>query len=486
MSVKPRTIVTTDGEIDDFNSFIRLLLYTNDIDLEGIILTSSKFHYRGTSNKPAHRWTGTRWIPELIDNYAKVYPNLIKHDANYPSPEYLHSIYKIGNISDAGEMEIVTEGSEHIVQLLLDEDPRPILIQTWGGTNTTARALKSIQERFEGTSEWNRIREKVETKVILYIILNQDETFDEYIFQNWKLRVINDSSNFGYFAYVWKSLPKEIRTVLEPEWFLSNIKGKGALLDKYALIGDGHYLSGEEERFQFGRQSYLDSHPDIRRYEFISEGDSPSYFYLLSLGLRKIEDPTSGGWGGRFIKSTDGIYENICADYNPLTQQFEIEYGFTRWINDIQADFAARAEWCVADDFKQATHYPKIHAEKTHLSVKPGQVITLTAPSCDPNGLELSYKWYCYFEASSYWDFHKIDLQPVFSKLGDMEIQISKHSKKMSLPAELHISGVTTDTVSMTIPSDAEVGDDFHIILEVQNDAAKPLKSYQRYILKVE
>jgi len=34
---KPRTIVTTDGEIDDVDSFIRMLLYANEFQIEGLV-----------------------------------------------------------------------------------------------------------------------------------------------------------------------------------------------------------------------------------------------------------------------------------------------------------------------------------------------------------------------------------------------------------------------------------------------------------------
>lgn len=50
-----RTIVTTDGEVDDMNSLTRLLLYANDMELCGLIVTSSLFHYSGTAHKPALR-----------------------------------------------------------------------------------------------------------------------------------------------------------------------------------------------------------------------------------------------------------------------------------------------------------------------------------------------------------------------------------------------------------------------------------------------
>jgi hypothetical protein len=46
-TVKPRTIISTDMEQDDYDSRIRYLLYTNEVDTEGIIYTSSRFHHAG-------------------------------------------------------------------------------------------------------------------------------------------------------------------------------------------------------------------------------------------------------------------------------------------------------------------------------------------------------------------------------------------------------------------------------------------------------
>jgi hypothetical protein len=38
--VRPRTIVTTDPELDDSNSLVRFLLYSNEIETEGLIYAS--------------------------------------------------------------------------------------------------------------------------------------------------------------------------------------------------------------------------------------------------------------------------------------------------------------------------------------------------------------------------------------------------------------------------------------------------------------
>src|SRR6201996_8355970 len=157
---KPRTIVTTDGEIDDQDSFIRLLMYSNEFHIEGLVYSSSQWHYKGdgkgtkmTSEMESTakrygertdlRWPGTDWMQQSIDRYAKVYPNLIKHDKAYPSPAYLKSIVKVGNIDFEGEMSMNTEGSDFIKNILLDSNPGPVYLQIWGGTNTVARALKA-------------------------------------------------------------------------------------------------------------------------------------------------------------------------------------------------------------------------------------------------------------------------------------------------------------------------------------------------------
>ena len=98
----PRTIVTTDGEIDDVDTFIRMLMYSNEYHLEGLIYSSSMWHYKGDGKgtkftsememtrkmygaKTDLRWPGVHWIQDLLKAYAAVHPNLILHDKNYPA-----------------------------------------------------------------------------------------------------------------------------------------------------------------------------------------------------------------------------------------------------------------------------------------------------------------------------------------------------------------------------------------------------------------
>ncbi|MEZ4686769.1 MAG: DUF1593 domain-containing protein [Bacteroidia bacterium] len=87
---KPRVIVTTDGEADDRASMVRFLLMANEFEVEGIINSSSQFHWLGGQGWNAFHSPG--WVQEYIGHYAQVYQQLKKHDPGYPSPEHLLSV----------------------------------------------------------------------------------------------------------------------------------------------------------------------------------------------------------------------------------------------------------------------------------------------------------------------------------------------------------------------------------------------------------
>ena len=167
-----RTIITQDAEVDDQNSLRHILLYANDIEIQGIIQTSSIFHWKGQtsktdpSDKPdydkPHRWTGTKWMQEVMDDYETDYKHLKNHDSRYPEPDSLRNLIRIGNIGYPGEMDTSTPGSELIKERILDEDTRPLYIQVWGGTNTIARALYDIEQEYKESENWSLVKEKME------------------------------------------------------------------------------------------------------------------------------------------------------------------------------------------------------------------------------------------------------------------------------------------------------------------------------------
>ncbi len=468
---RPRTIITTDGEVDDMNSFIRYLLYTNELDTAGIILTASVYHYVG------YRFTGTNWINELIDLYGEVYDNLSFHDARYPSPESLKKLVHIGNISKPGEMLENTDGALFMADCFLDDDPSPLYVQTWGGTNTTAAALRIIAERYGQSPDWPQIKQRVSKKIILYIILDQDETYENYIAVNWPdISIIKDSFNFWHFAYAYLLHDDSFNTSLKADWLTRHIKfNHGPLLARYALMGDGLHIDGELEEEQRGSEDYLKRHPEYHRYDFISEGDSPSFLFLLDRGLRSLEDPAYGGWGGRFKKNPQG-YSNDALDYNPLSRQYEAQYSLIRWFDDFQNDFAARADWCVS---KKANHMPSCTIlQGLDLKVKPGSEIKLTAVASDPDHDPLTCRWYRYAEADTY---QMPADNPVQAEM--MNGMILGKTRQGQPDTRVVLENANTFEVTIHIPKDLKKNETIHVICEIKDNGTPPLKVYRRIIL---
>jgi hypothetical protein len=473
---RPRTIVTTDGEVDDQDSFIRLLLYSNELKIEGLVYTSSEWHYKGDGKgtlfisemkyTASHygkrtdlRWIGTDWMQALIDKYAMVYNNLLKHDKNYPAPPYLKSIIKVGNIDFEGEMDHNTEGSDFIKNILLDEKPGPVYLQVWGGTNTVARALRAIEDQYKNTRQWRNVYKKVSRKAILYIILDQDATYKKYVAKNWPdIKVIYNSSQFWSFAYFWpKVVPAELQTEFKGKWLTENLKfNHGQLLSSYFLWGDKQKITKDPEHTQGDTAEAKRNGFD--QYDFLSEGDSPSYFYLMNVGLRSMEDASYGGWGGRMTRSSanPNLWEDGASvmDYNPYTKTNDISYPQTRWINALQNDFAARADWCVRN-YDEANHAPGVKLKNAaDIKAKPGSVIKLSGTATDPDGNSLNYRWWQYEEAGTY-------------------------------SGKIHIQDPEDSNTSFIVPLDARPGNTIHVILEVKDSGSPQLTRYQRVIVSV-
>jgi hypothetical protein len=127
-----------------------------------------------------------------------------------------------------------------------------------------------------------------------------------------------------------------------------------------------------------------------------------------------------------------------------------------RWIDAIQNDFAARAEWCVKP-YDQANHPPTVKlANALDMRVCRGEKVSLSAKgTTDPDGDALTYRWWGYQEAGTY-------------------------------PGSVHIDAADQQNASVTIPADTAAGQTLHIICEVTDNGTPPLTRYQRIICNVE
>ena len=469
---RPRLIVTQDGEVDDMNSLIHTLLYSNEFDLEGIVQTSSKLHYSGDDTHESLRWMGTDWMGGFLDAYAGVYPNLVVHDPNYPDPDALRAITVVGNIKFEADTSEDTEGSELIKARILADDPRPLFIEVGGGANTVARALMSIEEEYGDSPDWETMHARICENVILFAWGMQDSCYMDYIQPHWPaMRMIDVSGSTIAYGYRWATLDvlsDESVEKLSGPWREAHLeKDHGALMDYYVTWGDGTYLEGEDAPDQYGANEELLNNEELwvghayQRYDFLSEGDSPAWFIVIPNGLRSAEDLAYGGWAGRYAlkKNKD----------NPDVRLYQAakgnEKGIAFWIAAIQSDFAMRADWCVTPDYANANHAPTVSiAEGVDLTAAPGETVTLHPESSDPDGDEVAYRWYHY-------------------PLGDTYAEPADDDKN-PIAIELNVSN--DGACAFTVPEDAKPGDTLHIILEGIDQGGTNPRAYQRAIVTVQ
>jgi hypothetical protein len=431
---RPRLLVLTDigGDPDDQQSMIRLLVHANEFEIEGLIASAS-----GTPGELKERLTQPQLIRELIDAYEKVLPNLSRHASGFPTADALRATVKNGN-PNRGRAAIGeghdTEGSRWIISCADEADARPLNITIWGGQTDLAQALWRVRkDRGEAGLK------QLQSRLRVFDIDDQDRIHD------WLF------AEFPDVFYVLSKAPK------------------GA--DKRLGAYRGMYLGGDESLTSL---AWLDRH--VRKghgplgalypprtwtapnpNSALKEGDTPSWFFFVASGLGDPAHPEWGGFGGRYLTESRGLFRDAKDTVGEVT---DARATVWRWRPALQNEFAARMDWCVADDFKEANHPPAavLNGDTTRgilkLTAKPGATVTLSsAGSTDPDKHALTSRWFIYREPSL-----KVD--------------------GATLSAE---SGTTT---RVNIPT-AAVGAELHVVLALTDAGEPALTRYRRAIIQV-
>ena len=463
-SGKPRVVIISDmgNEPDDQMSFVRLLLYSNDLDLEAMIATTSTWQKAAAHPETMHT---------LIRAYGTVRDNLLLHAQGWPTAEYLDQRVYAGQPAygmAATGKEKSSAGSKAIEEAMERDDPRPLWVCIWGGANTLAQAL--IDMRAAKGEDAMRL---LLARLRVYSISDQDDAGPwirrEFPSLFYIVKPSRPNSEDYYFA-TWTGISGDLyyrngegadTSLVTNEWLDQNIRSKGALGKVYP------------------------------RFMFIMEGDTPSFLGLIDNGLNAYRRPDWGGWGGRYVYlqpygETHPIWTQGGDEFARTTSQDVVtgvdgrihisdQASIWRWREAFQNDFAARMDWTIKD-FAHANHNPavvvngKSGTAPVELSVDAGKTLTLDATgTTDPDpGQTLTYSWFLYPEAGLS-GTHGADV--TMTKNDGPVAQVSVKSPCRAL----WIAGL--------VPCrGAGVA---HIILAVTDNGSPRLTSYRRIVLKV-
>lgn len=446
---KPRVLVLTDieNEPDDAMSLVRFLTYSNQFDVEGLVATTS-IHQK---NKTA-AWR----ILEIINAYAKVRENLSKHESGFPTAAYLTSIVRDGRADygmDAVGKGMDSPGSDLLIQAVDRTDKSPLWVLVWGGPNCLAQALWKVQQ----TRSKNEV-EKFVSKLRVYSISDQDDsgpwirkTFPELFY----IASPGFHSLGGYHNSTWVGISGDQFhgrftggnfAIVDNPWLDVNIRSKGPLGAEYP------------------------------KAEFLMEGDTPSFLYLINNGLGDSEHPDWGSWGGRYELYTPRTEKWFLEpEIRPLWNNAQDEVlGFDghwhtdnkatiwRWREAYQNDFAARMDWTIKS-YAEANHPPVPELNHNQqITAKAGDLIHLSAEgSTDPDGNTLSYKWFYYGEPGTF----------------------TISSGKTGNP--LKIEDADKTNASFMVPEKYGRLGTLHIILAVTDNGTPALTRYKRLIVTV-
>ncbi|KAF1971923.1 hypothetical protein BU23DRAFT_555449 [Bimuria novae-zelandiae CBS 107.79] len=365
-------------------------------------------------------------------------------------------------------MEDDTDGSNLIRTLLLDNDPRTLYLQAWGGTNTIARALKSLEESHAHTPHWASLKSSISRKTVILASGFQDQTYTDYVAPHWPHLRVSDFS-FAYATWGFNcnvsgrgnirppSLP-EAHVYFTGAWTKANIQ-IGPLGRLYRSWLDGQTMPGDQLDV-FGNYT-LAAAPGtwckpLGAYDFLSEGDNVAVNPLLRTGIQDPENPAFGGWGGRSVRNSSKPELWQLAATEKAMNGSEVDgYTFNRWIAADRNDFAARMGWTLTPRYREGNHAPSVKiVNGGEVRARAGTTVELGACVGDPDGDQVSTSWWRYFEEGTY-------------------------------GGEVAVVATKNNGARVKVPVDAEPGQTISIIAEVTDKREFPLTRYDRVIIRV-
>lgn len=461
---KNRLFVLTDmgNEPDDQMSFVRLLLYANELEIEGLVASTSTWQKNKVQPETLHK---------IIDVYGSVRANLQKHAGGWPSAEQLHDVVSQGHSVyglAALKEKALSPGAKALIKAVDKTDDRPLWVTLWGGANILAEALDHVRESRK-PAEVNRFVERMR----IYSISDQDDAGP------W----IRDQ--FPDLFYIVKPSGPDGTNYYYATWT--------------GIGGDGYYRNGAGANSELVSNKWLETHVRSKgplgkmypEYWFIMEGDTPSFLNLLDNGLNGYQNPGWGGWGGRYLHlqpygESSPIWSQGGDLFDRVTSQDTVrgedgdlhtsdQATIWRWREAYQHDFAARMDWTIKS-FEEANHRPTVvlngkgGSAPIVLETTVGDTVRLDAAlSKDPDGDALTFHWFHYREAGYVPSRGMADIEVLNPTSETTNLRVRNSCRSKWLEGFVPCERVGTA----------------HIILVVKDDGAPSLTSYRRLIINV-
>jgi hypothetical protein len=317
---RPRLAVLTDigGDPDDQQSMIRLMVYANEFEIELLLASAA-----GIPGELKESITRPDLMRRIIDAYGEVLPELRRHADGWPTADVLRSRVVSGN-SERGRAHIGaghdTAGSRALIERIDAGSPaRPLNITIWGGQTDLAQALWRVKHD-RGESGFATFAGKLR----VYDIGDQDGIAD------WM------RAEFPGMHYILSKAPagRDRREAVYRGMYLT---GDESLTSRAWL--DEHVLSKGALGALYPTETWTAPNP----HGSLKEGDTPSWFFFLPIGGNDPADPTRPGWGGRFVRGSEGWFRDPPAEDGSDPREL-----VSRWRPEFQRDFARRMAWCVA------------------------------------------------------------------------------------------------------------------------------------------
>ncbi|PZQ51320.1 MAG: hypothetical protein DI556_03890 [Rhodovulum sulfidophilum] len=338
----PRVLISTDlggPDNDDAQSMIHALLYANDLDYRGFVMTRTLDGGRVNGV----RTSGAEMLREMLDAYDDDLASLRSHDASYPTSASLRAKIAEGSYSgawpgtlSAGARLMITEG-----RAASPDDPLYLL--GWGPIHDIAAAVLAAPDIVPNIRIFSLsgIGQDPGNTAAYDALVNAVSTRAAYKDLWWinaenSMRGIYLDKNGARIPGIEANLP----------WVLENVADHGALGE----------LFHNKYTYDLSTTRTGPSSPDG-----LKMGDTPSLLYLID--AVDNDNPRGDSWGGSFQKWSIGT--NTWVDRTDASLKmgnFPGARTVYKHREEIYGDFEERMDWADGPDLGTG---PKIGLGRT-------------------------------------------------------------------------------------------------------------------------